>query len=769
MAGTLLYHLHVAHIYQRRFDSASLAEALKASHWYLITRRPAVKLIPRSFRYADQIITASFATRDSVTGMAHVHNLGADVRGLGEISDFQDYADGSYFSFRAGGELVHGDSWTLASLMAEARGDLSKHEVIYAGQAFGGNASTNSYERTLAHKKLQRIYEDHVDSDYEIFVVPLVWDRISMINDDHIDDAENGPDLYGYYENFVTLDGRLLQASVDLIEHSLISYFTPHYNEKLLEWRTTRPTDAMRKMRSARFRLLHVHLSGWHGLARLCSPSVSTTAKSHLISQDLPSAEASAPHVLRGISAKEISDWRYGAFLLREGREIVANLTENSGAAMRIFGDAAPAIRKPPGIKLYRPEVVPDASDDVSDHNDLRNGILQAREFARRAEEPPRHPDLPTYDVATGTIQYGEYQDGTPARLQLNDPKTGGVNSLLIIGDSGMGKSSALLTLMAEAYGSAVFDVVLADPTNRNDLVTIGSIISKGLPVATSVEAATHVLEATLNVISERKKDGGYGTPTPKKPGLLIAIDDADDVLMTAQGSKAVREILSSGAFVGVGLLLVIQDISNITSDQALMGALMKYPGHLAFMPEGYYVIADLKAQFGPRRASTWNGDSMSLVLRRGASYATVALIIARFDPALSPLKVQSMVMSQLDHVNRPITPWEEVENADHWHALDMNMQEWALARHADAWVLTASLSTISGTALDSGADAIKWANGVFGHRFEADLTPWQSGPTVGGVATLYADVKGSISRRENSLESMFRLFAERVEFRPEG
>ncbi|GAA4192667.1 ATP-binding protein [Microbispora amethystogenes] len=757
MAGTLIYRLHVAHIYQRRFDLAGLAEALKSSHWYLITRRPAVKLVAGSFRCDDHIITADFVTHDSTTGIANVHTLGVDVRGLGELSDFQDYADGSYFSFRAGERLIHGDSWALASLMAEAQGDISKHEVLYAGQAFGVNASSNAYERTLAHKKLQRIYEDHVDSGYEIFVVPLSWSHASFFSDDHIDDVEDGPDMQGYYDNFLTLDGQILQASVDLIEHSIISHFAPHYNQKLKEWRTSRPTDAMRKMRSAGFRLLHVHLSGWHGLARFFSPLVPAAHRSHLISQDLPPVEFADSDVLRGISAKEISNWRFGAYLLREGQDIVANLAENSGAAMRIFGDEAPTIRKPPGVKLSQFAIPVDASN----HDAIRSEINEARELERKAEEPLPHPGVPTYDPSKGTIEVGEYQDGTRVYLQLHDPAVRGVNSVLIVGDPGMGKSNALWVLMVEAYASGIFDVIPVDPSNSNDLASIGDVICPGLPIAASVDDAVRVLQATLEVVSARREDGGYGIPTVHKPGLFIAIDDADELLLDERGSALIRELLSSGPDEAVGLMLVVADISAVEEDQALMRALMACPSRFVFMPNGNYVMADLMARCGAPRLETWNGESITLILRIGRSDVTVGLIIGMFDPDMDLAEVKASCATHLEQVNRPIVMWEDVENPERWRAWDINGRELSLSKHDDAWILVVALSTTSIDRLERVPDAIKWATGVFEYRFDGVLLPWQTGPTVEGVTTLYANIEGEIVPKNNTLESQYRFLIE--------
>ena len=63
-----------------------------------------------------------------------------------------------------------------------------------------------------------------------------------MSGDDHIDDMEDGPSLTAYHSTFGTVEGRLLGASVNVVEHALIAYFVPPYNENSPSGvRTSRP------------------------------------------------------------------------------------------------------------------------------------------------------------------------------------------------------------------------------------------------------------------------------------------------------------------------------------------------------------------------------------------------------------------------------------------------------------------------------------------------------------------------------------------------
>jgi hypothetical protein len=74
VAGALLYRLKVDHVYQRRFgDSAAFTTALRSSHWYIITRRPSVRVVGDSVQIQDNMITADFVTRANPADPERVH------------------------------------------------------------------------------------------------------------------------------------------------------------------------------------------------------------------------------------------------------------------------------------------------------------------------------------------------------------------------------------------------------------------------------------------------------------------------------------------------------------------------------------------------------------------------------------------------------------------------------------------------------------------------------------------------------------------------
>ena len=353
MAGTLMLTVKVAHIYQRRFSNADLDAALRITHLYLITRRPRVALESMRVKVPSQGLGTGHFAFSSSTGKATLRALDFSVPAGTVTKDMHIYADGSYFSISAPLVTLHGDSWSLASMATGAALDTAKHEVLYVGQAFGTAGSESVPTRTKRHETLQKIYEDHHNSEWDVFVAPLLMTEFQFTNDDHIDDMEDGPSLDKYFEYFINLDRRPQKTAVDLIEHSLISFFQPPYNEQLRNWNANSPTSAMRKMQDAGFRLLQVHLDGWGGLARFYSAAAPSLPRSRLISLELPSPPK-RPKFRRVDIAEDGYKRKVGpeSWLIDNGQEVVTNMAEDSVALLKVFGPNAPALRRPPQIEI---------------------------------------------------------------------------------------------------------------------------------------------------------------------------------------------------------------------------------------------------------------------------------------------------------------------------------------------------------------------------------------------------------------------------------
>lgn len=755
MAGTLWYRLNVEHVYQRRFgDSESLAEALATSHWYIISRRPSVRIIADTVRVDDQILTVDFVTRDDITGPERVHTFGSDFCQLEPLRDFRTYSNGAYFSVAVGDMLMHGDAWALASLLSAASVDIARQEVLYVGQAFGQGGTGNVWERTQQHQKLQRIYEDHVNTGCEIFVASLSLERRGFSNDDHIDDKENGPSLDDYYETLAESDGSIRKPAVDLIEHSLISYFAPPYNEKLIEWRADKPTDAMQKMRSVGFRLLHVHLSGWWGLARFYSRQEPDPLRSHFISHDLPPTPL-RPRV-RGTVAEALSGLGMGELLVQEGKEIFADRAEQTGVLLRVFGDLAPAVRKPPNITLSRSSL--ERRNPVLDtdaHEQVRTVIRTVREEERKASEPLRHRGKPTYDPSTGAISVGISLDGNSVSMRLHDPQTGSVDSALILGEPQSGKSNLLRIMIAEAFASGRFLVLPSDPSGRNQFAELWSgIVYKDHLIATDADGTIRNLTIARGVMEDR-----LGTEnewqSKESPAVLVAIDDADIVLQQPLGSRLVTDILGRGGNVGVGLLVVIADISKLEDNVDLMYELVSCRMQAASIPNGRLVLADLAARYGKRRPCTWRDDGWSFVLHRGGNDTSLGLLMAATGSDATPAQAQEWCRQQLAVAGINLWDWATVDGDPRswWTMGQGGARFWFLRQHSDEWALVMNVSKLATSDFPETVDMLQWAEEVIANGFTVKLESWKMGPTTGeqDTITLYADVSGDLVPKDAS------------------
>ena len=751
MAGTLFYKLKVEHVYQRRFgDSAAFATALRSSHWYIITRRPSVRIIGESVQVQDNMITADFISRRNPDEPEKIYSFGADFYGMGDLKSFQTYQDGAYFSLNVNSVFMHGDAWALASFLSHADPLIARQEVLYVGQAFGGDGKGNAWKRTRQHEKLQQIYEDHVNDDYEVFIAPLSLERGYFSGDDHIDDTEDGPSLSAFYSTFGTVEGRLLKSAVDLVEHALIAYFNPPYNSNLTEWRAETPTVAMRKMRAGGFRLIQLHLNGWWGLARFYSAQEPEGSRSHFISHDLPPNPVKSVH--RGISAPQISDWRIGARLARDGQQIFADRSEDAAVLLRAFGDEAPEDRKPAGVTLRRsiPEQ-PSVRQRVEIHSDLRASLTQAREARRWLTEPIPHNGCSSYDSETGTIIVGEYADGEGVKMRLDHPGSGDVFSALIIGNPGMGKSNALRVIALEAAISDRFLVVPVLPGRERDFEPTdfwSAISADDRLIATSSAKAIEVLTFVHDIVSKRLEYGPWERDTIA-PSIIVAVDDSDALLQQNIGARLVKDLLHRGAPARVGLLLVVSDINSLKGDVDLMHELVCCETKAAYMPDGHHVLAALTAMYGKRRAETWHDGRETFVLHREASRTNVGFLIGVIPGEVPPEAARAQCSEMLSKAGAHVMEWDRPRN-DHecWTMIDpLTVRSYELRRNRDEWALVAVISEIRGQAISDPAELVSWADEVIRLRFTVQHPSWQQGPSTEcpNALTFYSDIEGDL------------------------
>jgi len=749
MAGTLIYRLQVDHVYQRRFGQAELAEALKSSHWYIVTRRPSVRIVEGSAALDDQILTVDLTTGNDLESPRSVHTLGLDFGQFESLTDFRTYAHGAYFSVEVDGRLAHGDAWALASLLSNADTELAAQEVLYVGEAFGKNGSSNVWRRVRAHEKLQQIYEDHADFDCDIFVAPLSLERRAWTSGDHIDDDDSGPSVEQYYQHFANEQGGICKASVDLIEHSLISYFTPHYNERLTQWRQETPTKSMRLMRDAGFRLIQVHLSGWWGLARFHSTAVPSRFRSHLISQDLPLAPR--PPAFRGAAAEQLGNWQHIAMMVHEGQDLLEEAAARTGVTIRVFGECAPTLRTPPGVLL--PAVPPLAEDTRAARDALRADVAERREEYRRATAPTMHPGKSTYDPETGTIAFGARPDGTVERRRLHDPSTGKVNSTVVFGDARTGQSNHLRVLLVEALMTGLFVPAIADVAAKGELREwFGANEENGFFVE-GVNESVKLLEALCRVIDYRTAARNYRKLSREVPAILLGVDNADALVHNERGASLIGRILTEGGAVGIGAVLVLDDITTFEGNPELMRNLVTADYKASYTPYGRSVLRYLDAKYGLARSRTWGEDDTPLfVVHQDEDNAVLGFAVAWLDAGADEASAKGWAVENLRQLRGvPIDQWRQVnEDPGSWWTVDIQRTRWFLRRHHDVWLLVKAETNMPGL---GGPELIEWAEGQIEARYEVELGQWRIGPGTGtaGTAVFYIEANGEIISKDQS------------------
>ncbi|TQJ24317.1 hypothetical protein FBZ33_4643 [Micromonospora sp. A202] len=543
-----MYELGLAHTFQRRFDSDALAEALSESHIYVISRRPKVRIKERSVWFHPERIKFEVVSKVGSKGEWITYPLEIAGKDLRKACDFRTYQDGSYFSYRVGAALLHGDSWALGSLCSRAGNELSHQDVMYVGMAYGKAASSNAWARTRRHEKLQRIYEDHVGDDWDIFVSAFEIVRCDRVNVDHIDDAEGGNPIGIIDKKNVFWDRpnrRPSKVAVKLVEHSLIAYFDPPYNGVLNEWRAGEPTAEMRIMRDAGFRLIRVHLTGQGSLVRLFSRRVKLATRSHLIFHDTPPAPRRP--VLRGIGAERINEWRASLLRLTDAEAIVAD-GEVADLALLSFGRRAPAVRKPPEVSL---------GEEVGE---IKTVEEREAEFGLLSGIDARY-DHPDFDHDEGRFSVGLDLDGSKVYWDVWD-EDGNPRHAVIMGPTGSGKTNVLSVAVLGIAASGLFVSWLSDVTDRHNILRVWGILADW--IAVNPHELLLMLGAALAIAEDRRVNGVFKGISRKTPGILLVVEDLHLVVDQMPHLVGKFERLSEiGPAAGVAIVVTVPD-SNI-------------------------------------------------------------------------------------------------------------------------------------------------------------------------------------------------------------
>jgi hypothetical protein len=208
---------------------------------------------------------------------------------------------------------------------------------------------------------------------------------------------------------------------------------------------------------------------------------------------------------------------------------------------MKIFGDEAPRIRRPPEAALPdKPTWSPE------DFRDARERLQETVPFTE-----------PSYNPGTGCFSYGRDADGREGHWQLVRPGEG-VRHGIIAGPRGSGKTNALNLIKLEAYASLIFSLVVLDPTGRHDDTLWREYADT---IAETIDDSANALNLLESEVAARHRKG-YSFTADGHP-ILVTIEDAH-ILFDASPSaaKSAEAIALHGESVGIGMVMTIPDLN---------------------------------------------------------------------------------------------------------------------------------------------------------------------------------------------------------------
>jgi hypothetical protein len=191
-----------------------------------------------------------------------------------------------------------------------------------------------------------------------------------------------------------------------------------------------------------------------------------------------------------------------------------------------------------------------------------RSGMVAAAIVAWQGLPPPDPEPYPGphYDLATGEIDIGVTSDGRVSKWLLNPPGVG-IRHGLIVGDEGCGKTNTLRILNLGALSSGLFVLWAADAAGRNDLSWMHGAADQ---IASGRQQTIELLRAGANVVAARLSHGGYTVPSSDKPGILLTIDDCQQVFAgNPEATRLAEMILDGGSRAGVALVVTARGVDR--------------------------------------------------------------------------------------------------------------------------------------------------------------------------------------------------------------
>jgi hypothetical protein len=249
--------------------------------------------------------------------------------------------------------------------------------------------------------------------------------------------------------------------------------------------------------------------------------------------------------------------------------EITDALAERGGVAVLVSTALDPAALVDP-TPVNRVVTTGDAacgftsfntSDPVPRPDDPRyaQGMFRCEQ---QDELPLRYYHGPSYDAATGAFSLGQDASGNDRYWSLHAPE-GPLRNGLLAGPPECGKTNSLNVVAIEASSSGRIVVMLADPQDRN-----GHAEGIGAPLpseqfANDFAGTVRLLYWFSSMIEHRQGAGGFTTPTPKEPGVLLLLEDAHTIFCDPALAELGERIATAGPPVCVAMVVTTETITR--------------------------------------------------------------------------------------------------------------------------------------------------------------------------------------------------------------
>ncbi|MFD8495814.1 NB-ARC domain-containing protein [Amycolatopsis sp. NPDC059657] len=228
--------------------------------------------------------------------------------------------------------------------------------------------------------------------------------------------------------------------------------------------------------------------------------------------------------------------------------------------------------------------------------------IRSVAEETAKTEDSIPDPSGPTYSPISGTVVYDRDLLGEPNIVRLHDPRGAEVDHTFVLGGAQDGKSTTLHKVICQAAMSGVFVVIACDPRDDHNVAELWSQWDATIKcIGTHVAGTLENLEVAKRIIDARLDASGFARADDGHPGILLAIDDADDIFQLPRGRRLIETILDRGPSVCVGLVAVIRDLAVFGDSDTVLRSIADSVNAICLGQDALDAVRQLRADYDTR------------------------------------------------------------------------------------------------------------------------------------------------------------------------